>query len=401
MSSRSRWLILALALVGLGLSAYSSFVHYRLLTDASYITSCDVNATFSCSQAYLSRYGSFLGVPVALGGLIWFGLVALIAGFSRTTEGTAASARPSVGAGYLFLISIVGLAVVLYLGYASIFMLRTGCLVCIATYVCVAGIFVLSSLTRSVPLGELPGRLSRDLQAVTQNPAVLMLTLLFAVGTVAAVMAFPGEGEAPAAEAAPAADAREAFARAWAQQPRVDLGIPADGAKVIVVKFNDYECPGCRQAEVIYKPVLEKFEASHPGAIKYVVKDWPWDAACNFHASSTIRGHEAACAAAAAARMAADRGKHDEMEDWLYANQGTTPAALREAAARILGVTDFDREYALKLPDIRRDIADGGVLGINSTPTYFINGVRLPADRMMPPNYFELAISLELETPAS
>jgi protein-disulfide isomerase len=60
-------------------------------------------------------------------------------------------------------------------------------------------------------------------------------------------------------------------------------------------------------------------------------------------------------------------------------------------------VTDFDREYAEKLPDIRRDIADGGVLGINSTPTYFINGVRLPSG-MMPLQYFELAINLELQS---
>ena len=58
-------------------------------------------------------------------------------------------------------------------------------------------------------------------------------------------------------------------------------------------------------------------------------------------------------------------------------------------------MTDFDREYALKLPEIRRDIADGGVLGIESTPTYFINGVRLP-NGLMPAEYFELAIKLEL-----
>ena len=89
-------------------------------------------------------------------------------------------------------------------------------------------------------------------------------------------------------------------------------------------------------------------------------------------------------------------GKYDEMVAWLYANQGTTPAAVRDAAVRILGVKDFDKEYALKLPEIRRDIADGGVLRINSTPTFFINGVRIP-DGVIPPDYFELAINLELK----
>ena len=189
-------------------------------------------------------------------------------------------------------------------------------------------------------------------------------------------------------------DAKSNFEQAWVQQPRVNLGIPAGGAKVVIVKFNDFMCPSCRQAELLYKPLLEKFNRSNPGAVKYVVKDWPWNSSCNFNTASTISGHEAACNAAAAARMARDRGKYDEMVDWLYANQGTTAAAVRSAAERILGVKDFDAEYARKLPDIRRDIADGGVLRIDSTPTFFINGVRVG---MIAAPYFELAVSLELK----
>ena len=174
------------------------------------------------------------------------------------------------------------------------------------------------------------------------------------------------------------------------------MGIVAEGAKVIIVKFNDYECPSCRVAEEVYGPVLKKFGSSHPGAVKYVMKDWPWNAACNFNTSSTIPGHEAACNAAVAARLARDRGKYDEMAAWLYGNQGTSPQAVRDTVTRILGAVDFDREYALKLADIRRDIADGGVLGIRGTPTFFINGVRLP-EGMLPPELFELAINLELK----
>jgi protein-disulfide isomerase len=102
--------------------------------------------------------------------------------------------------------------------------------------------------------------------------------------------------------------------------------------------------------------------------------------------------------AAGAARMAKDKGKFKEMTDWLYANQGTTHAALKQAVTNILGISaaDFDKEYALKLPEIKRDIADGGVLKVSSTPTYIINGVMLPSG-LIPPQYFELAISLELK----
>ena len=125
-----------------------------------------------------------------------------------------------------------------------------------------------------------------------------------------------------------------------------------------------------------------KFAASHPGAVKYVVKDWPWDTTCNFNAGRTIPGHEAACDAAAAARMARDRGKYDEMADLAVREPGCAARRRpRRGGHGLLGVTDFDREYALKLPGIRSDIADGGALGIGSTPTYFVNGVQTRTTR--------------------
>lgn len=229
----------------------------------------------------------------------------------------------------------------------------------------------------------------------SKTVGMVVVVVILALGFAGAAGMFRGNDAAQQAASGTTTEAD--FAAAWAQQPRVDLGIDPEGASVVVVKFNDFECPACRQAEMQYKPVLERFAQSHPGAVKYVVKDWPLDSACNFHMMSTVRGHEAACDAAAAARMAQDRGKYQEMVDWIYANQGVTQAALREATQRILGVTDFDAEYARKLPDIRKDISDGGALNIQSTPTYFINGVRVGSLQVQA---FERAIALEIEAAA-
>jgi uncharacterized membrane protein/protein-disulfide isomerase len=392
MSSTTRWVIVALSLVGLGFAGASTWVHYRSLTDPSYVSPCDVSAAFNCTQVYLSRYGSVAGVPVAIGGLVWFGLTALIAAFARPVNGESAAA------GYLLALSIVGTATIVYLAYVSFAVLGTGCLLCMGTYACVIGIFAAVLRSRPVALTNLPARLGTDLRSVVAQPLVLVCALAYLTASVGAVTLFPDEEEAArqaAAAPAPTAGQQLDFATAWKQQPRVEMGIDPEGASVVVVKYNDFECPSCRQAEVYYKSVFDKFAASHPGAVKYVVKDWPLDSACNFHMMSTVPRHEAACDAAAAARMARDRGKYQEMVDWIYANQGVTQAEMRAAAQRILGVTDFDREYAQKLPEIRKDIADGGVLNITSTPTYFINGVRLPGG--FPLQSFEMAITLELE----
>jgi uncharacterized membrane protein/protein-disulfide isomerase len=396
MSSRNRWLILAFSAIGLGMAGASTWVHYRLLTDPTYVSPCDVNTAFSCSQVYLSRFGSLFGVPVALGGLIWFGLVALIAVFGDVER------RESAAVAYLQALTVVGLGVVLYLGYVSSMVLRTGCLLCIGTYVCVAAIFALAWRSKGGALSQIPERLASDLGGALRRPVVLAAVVLYLGGAASLVAFFPKEStiaEQAASTPAVTGDARKNFEAAWAKQPRVNLGIPAEGAKVIIVKFNDYECPSCAQAELMYKPVVKKFDASHPGKVKYVVKDWPWNNKCNFNSRSTIPGHEAACDAAVAARIAKDQSaaKFEEMTNWLYTHQGVPPAQVREAAARILGVKDFEKEYALKLPGIRSDIADGGVLGIQGTPTYYLNGVKLPSG--MPPGYFELAINIELNRP--
>jgi uncharacterized membrane protein len=344
MTSRSRLIILSLALIGLAFAASSTWVHYKLVTDASYTSPCDMTATFNCSQAYLSQYGSLAGVPVAIAGAAWFALVAAIAFFARPDKTSAAGT-------YIYVLSTIALAFVLYLGYASFAVLKTACILCLGTYASVIGIFIAAGSTTKIPMGQLPSRIGRDLSDALKNPAAL-------------------------------------------------VAIKAEGARVIIVKFNDYQCPGCKQAHEFYKPVLEKFAQSHPGAVKQVVKDWPWDNQCNFNAP-TATGHPGACAAAAAVRIAQDHGadKVTEMEDWIWANQQTlTRASVKSAAERILGITDYDRQYELKKPDIQRDIADGGALSIRSTPTLFINGVRV--EQILPPAFFEQAIQIELNKPA-
>src|SRR3712207_291859 len=127
MNSRSRLLMILFAAAGLAVSAASSWVHLRLLTQPGYVSPCDVNATVSCTQAYLSPYGSLFGVPVAVLGAIWFAVV--LALLLSSASGTPAY-RENVAA-YVFALSTVGLAVVLYLGYASFFILKALCLLCV------------------------------------------------------------------------------------------------------------------------------------------------------------------------------------------------------------------------------------------------------------------------------
>jgi uncharacterized membrane protein/protein-disulfide isomerase len=387
MSTTARRLVLALSLLGLAFAGMSAWVHFKLITDPTYHSLCDYNQTFNCSQVYLSRFGSVSGIPVALGGLIWFALVALMVGLPRVDKRDG----DPTGA-YVFALSTVGLAAILYLGYASFFILKKACVLCIGTYVCVAGIFIVSGAAASVSMTQLPMRLAGDIKAMISRPTTFLIALLFLVGAGSLVTVFPKEGAVQQTQPA-SQDQRKYFEDLWWQQQRVDLGVPADGAKVVVVKFNDYQCPTCKVAYDAYKPIYEKFEKSHPGQVKQVIKDWPWHSKCNFNVPTEM--HNWACEAAAAARMARDRGKFAEMEAFLFQNQSTlTPQGVIDGTKKLLGVTDFNKEYTAKLDDIKRDIADGGALQLDGTPLIFINGVRIKG--LMAPQLFDLAIELEL-----
>ena len=394
----SRW-FLGFAALGLAASSASTWVHHRLLTDPTYVSVCDVNSTFSCSEAYTSQYGSIDGVPVALLGVVFFLFVIGLVVMCRRS----ASAERNLP-GYLFAASTIGLAMVLYLGYASYVILGTICLLCVGTYVAVIGLFLTSGAAAKEPMSSLPGNAVRDLSTMVRTPAALSAAVMFVVGAIAAVVLFPSgtvaaeaapreETQAAAAPAAPAANQLAEFEKWLAAQQREAVIVPADGAAVVVVKFNDYQCPPCRQTYMEYKPIFAKWEKQAPGKVKFMTKDFALERECNAAVSSDV--HPAACEAAVAVRLAREKGKAEAMEEWIFANQpALTPASVRQAARDVGGVEDMDARYAATLNLVKGDTAQGAQLKVNSTPTFFMNGMRLPGLR---PEFFDAAIAWELK----
>jgi uncharacterized membrane protein/protein-disulfide isomerase len=396
MTAKTRNLLLAFAALGLGASTWSSYVHYALLTRPGYSSVCDINSTVSCTQAYLSQYGSLWGVPVALAGVLFFALVLLIVGFGGRS---GVASRENVPA-YIFVLSTVGLAVVLYLAWASFFKLNAVCLLCAATYVAVIGIFVVSGGATSFSIAKLPGRASKDVMTLLKSPVALIVAIVFSVGFVGLVNVFPREahaqatqGSEPAYQYPPLTDQqKKQMIDWWDVQPKSDLGIDPGGAKVVIVKFNDFQCPACMDTYRAYKGLLQKYTAT--GRVKYVVKHYPLEPECN----GAVPGgnHRAACEAAAAMVMARSKGTAEKVEDWLFANQASlTPDFVKRGVAGAGGVPDFDARYAEALTEVRADAALGERVAIKSTPTFFINGRKFEGG--IPPPALEFLIEHELK----
>ena len=389
----------ALAGLGLGASGTSAWVHHRLLTDPSYASFCDVNQTLSCTSAYASAYGSVAGIPVAVVGVVFFAFVLLVLAL---TGGSPAS-RVQAPA-YVLVLSATALLPIAYLGYASFVVLQTVCLLCVATYVAVVGLFVSAVTATRVSMSVLPERLAADVRRLVSSPAAVMSLVVFLAAAATLVWSFPVEtlsaasGEAQAA-AQPAGTSGltpaqlqelEKFMNA---QQRVPVMVATEGAAVVLVKFNDYMCPPCGQTFAEYKPVLARYAVEYPGKLKYVSRDYPLDPECNRLAPGGA--HLASCEAAVAVRLAREKGKADAMENWLFGNQLTlTPASVKDAVRTLGGVTDFDARYAATLQLVKGDIEQGGQLQVQGTPTFFLNGIRLPGLRAQ---FLDAAIALEMK----
>jgi protein-disulfide isomerase len=146
---------------------------------------------------------------------------------------------------------------------------------------------------------------------------------------------------------------------------------PAKGnatAPVTLVEFTDFQCPSCALAQ----PTLEKLTAEYGDRLRLVVRDFP------------LEMHENARKAAEAAEAARAQGKYWEYATLLFTNQKALGVdKLKEYATRVgLDRAKFDAmldsgQFAEK---VQRDYQDGVILGVGSTPTFFVNG-RVTNDR--------------------
>lgn len=136
---------------------------------------------------------------------------------------------------------------------------------------------------------------------------------------------------------------------------------------VTLTEYGDYQCPACGQ----YYPIVKQAVATYGDQIKFQFRNFP-----------LYQIHPNAIAGARAAEAADLQGKYWPMHDLLYENQQSwttdqTPLTDFDGYAKQLGlnVTKFDTDFKSSFVNdrIQADLAKGNKLGIDSTPTFFIN----------------------------
>jgi protein-disulfide isomerase/uncharacterized membrane protein len=367
-------LALAVALAGVVVSAVTLYVDLRLASDAGYTSFCNVSDRVNCDVVLASRYGRFLAIPVPVWSAAAFSLGALLA----IPGALGMTAR--LADGLLAMLAWSSLGFTLAMAGIAAFVLKALCLLCVTMYVAVVAWVIVVR-----PFAP-PG-------------LVWCLLIGFAAAGWSATRLPPALATAQAI-----CEADPRFCAFYREQPtnapatvlgtaRHAKGDP--NAPITIVEFSDFECPACAQAFLDLHDLVRRRRD-----VRLVFRHFPLDDRCNADIRHGV--HPTACLAAGAAECAGQQGKFWEFHDLLFANQAAIARESLFGFARDTGL-DIPRFRAClddpaTLDVVRGDARAGSGLGVESTPTIFINGRRIKGT--LERHYYDYAITLETQQAA-
>ena len=149
------------------------------------------------------------------------------------------------------------------------------------------------------------------------------------------------------------------------QQGRWTKGNP--DAPVKIVEFADFECPACASVD----PIVHQVVTENQDKVYYSFRNYPFPSNLN----SKI--------AAQSAEAAGLQNKYWEMHELLFKKQkdwvsSTNPEEIFTSYAQELGldIEKFKSDLETSITVINQDLADATKIGIEATPTFFINGTK-------------------------
>jgi len=145
-------------------------------------------------------------------------------------------------------------------------------------------------------------------------------------------------------------------------------------SKVVLVEYGDFQCPGCGSAEPGVEKVINEYESYSA----FVFRNFP-----------LTSSHQNALAAAGAVEAAGLQNKYWEMHNLIYTKQNDWNTL--SVDVRTTTFVDYASQLGLDTTKFKTDMSSGAVsqkisfdqsigykVGVNSTPTFVLNGTVLP-----------------------
>jgi protein-disulfide isomerase len=365
-----------IALVGLGLSIYSLKHHIEVKASGQTDAACNIGGKFNCDDVALSPYSEIAGVPLSILGLAYFAAMLILSGLGLRGGKVAREHLHAYVA-----MTLIGVATSAVLGTISILNIGSLCLICIGVYI----LTVLQAGTVFAYRKEFPSGFGMKSVGSGGATAAIVVAVVIALWTAMKPAATVGTATDGAKKDTPkltAAAEEIPITRSAYAGLGEDYRKGSDSAKVVLVEFADFQCPACAS---MYG-TLEALAKDYGDRIQVVFRNYPLDSSCNPAIRNQI--HPQACKAAVMARCAGQYGKFWNYTQLAFDNQASMSDAKLKDWARQVGLTDDQINVCWDNKDlldkVKEDIALGDKVGVDSTPTLFINGRKVLGDRSLP-----------------
>lgn len=396
---------MVLSVIGLILSAIlireyfdsGSAIASALCSASGGASSCETVAKSSYSA--IRNLPFFGDLPVALLGFVYYGVVLYVFYniYSSKKENVVFHQYTALA------LALFGILIDVVLASISIFALKTVCTLCAFTYLVTLSSFIIIFLqlkNDTTIKGPIMANLGNYLPSgIKLNWYGSMIAILVSFGCGVFISRTSKPSVTPNTNPA-VVDSKSTktassnsqvnseflkLINEWEKKPTVNIdleGVPFIGdpkAPITIVKYADYNCGHCMNASHVLKLMLTEFN----GLIKVYYKDYPLDGACNRFVE---RRHPQAssCMATSGAYCAYKQGKFQQFYTALYRNteEGVTHNSNTVLGqARSLGLDVGQFTSCMSSPDtqtyISKEVEEAEKLGIDSTPSVFVNNKAL------------------------
>ncbi len=358
-------LVSVLSLIGAGSAIYLSHLYYSLRGGtAGFKSLCNINDTMNCSAVASSSYAElFPGLPLsslAAGAMIAIFLVSLLArNFDWRRDGIRTA----------FALSLISTVFsVLYFGVMAA-VLKTFCLFCVFVDLASLGCLITLLTLKPEPFSRAPF----DKEQITTWIGLPIGAVLITVVALKGLDALSVPNSSLDEVAVSLLQTPPVAVKSGPELP--SLGADAS-APITIVEFSDFQCPHCRNGAMILNAVKSRY----PRQVRIVYRGYPLDPSCN-RKMQAGGGHTIACEAARAALCSQAQGKFEPYYEKTFENQDSIVAGKPVEYAKSLGLDPAAFDRCMSSPEIAtrvtQDIEEGIQLGVESTPTFFLNGRKI------------------------
>lgn len=158
----------------------------------------------------------------------------------------------------------------------------------------------------------------------------------------------------------------------WILEKKENNDIVSESTEATLIEYSDFQCPAC----AFFSPILEKLSKDLDGKVKIAYRHFPLPQ----HKNAKIAAYAAEAAGAQRKFFEMSSKIFEDQKDWSDISENNAKNLFKELALELgLNIEQFekDRENGEIKDSVEKDLNDGRVLGINSTPTFYLNGKKM------------------------